>query len=352
MKTPRERQLQSRSSPCFSGLPRRGLIAATAALPLAAILHRSADAAQFTLKFADGQEPAHPVNVRARQAIEKIATATSGAVQIKLFPNSELGADPDVLTQLRSGGVDMINMGSDVLATLVPAEAMLNLGFAFANYGQVWKAMDGGLGTYLAGRIAAVGLRQIGRSWDNGFRQITASTHPITTPASLYGFKIRVPPAPMLTSLFHALGASPTPVNFNELYSALQTHLVDGEENALPIVATAKLYEVQKYCTMTNHSWGGYLILANAARFKRMPQKYQDIITQAFDEAGLAERQDIAALSASLSKELAGKGMVFNEAPSAPFRAALLKTSYYRGWKAKFGAKPWKLLEDAVGPLG
>ncbi len=335
----------------LAGPTRRRLIAAAAALPLVTILQHPADAAQFTLRFADGQLPDHPVNVRARQAADKIATATSGAVQIKIFPNSELGADPDILSQLRSGGVDMINMGSDVLATLVPAEAMLNLGFVFADYGQVWKAMDGGLGAYLAGRIGAVGLHQVGRSWDNGFRQITSSTHPITTPDSLHGFKIRVPPAPMLTSLFTALGASPTPVNFNELYSALQTHLVDGEENALPIIATAKLYEVQKYCSMTNHSWGGYLILMSSARFGQMPKNYQDAITQAFDEAGLAERQDIANLSTSLAKDLTAKGMVFNDPPAAPFRAALAATSYYRDWKAKFGEKPWKLLEDAVGPL-
>jgi tripartite ATP-independent transporter DctP family solute receptor len=340
------------SLPRKSAVPRRALVAAAAALPLVAILRRPANAAQFTLKMADGQEPNHPVNVRAREAIEKIAKATSGAVEIKLFPNAQLGADPDVTTQLRSGGVDLINMGSDVLTTLVPPEAILNIGFAFADYGQVWKAMDGGLGAYLAKRIEAVGLLQLGRSWDNGFRQITSATHPITDAASLHGFKIRVPPAPMLTSLFTALGASPAPVNFNELYSALQTHLVDGEENALPIIATAKLNEVQKYCSMTNHSWSAYLILANAGRFRKMPQNFQDIITQAFDEAAIEQRQDIAALSDSLRKELADKGLVFNDAPADSFRAMLRSGPYYHDWKAKLGAEPWKLLEDAVGSLG
>ncbi len=334
-----------------SRLTRRSALVAGAALPLVAVLRRPANAAQFSLKMGDGQEPNHPVNVRARAAIAKIAKETSGAVEIKLFPNAQLGADPDLITQLRNGGVDFINMGSDVLTTLVPACAMLNLGFVFSDYGQVWKAMDGKLGAFIGGRIERVGLLQIGRSWDNGFRQITSATHPITTPESLHGFKIRVPPAPMLTSLFTALGASPTPVNFNELYSALQTHLVDGEENALPIIATAKLYEVQKYCSMTNHSWDAYLIVANKARFGQMPKKFQEIVTAAFDEGGTGERADIASLSISLKKELMDKGMIFNDTQAGPFHAALLKSPYYGQWKQKFGAEQWKLLEDVVGHL-
>ena len=342
----------SRPTSALRRVSRRAMLAGAGALPLVTLLRWPAEAAQFSLKLADGQEPTHPVNVRARQAAAAIAKETAGAVQIEIFPNAQLGADPDILTQLRSGGIDLINMGSDVLTTLVPVAGILNLGFAFANYDQVWKAMDGGLGAYLAAQTAKVGITQLGRSWDNGFRQITTSTHPITDPASLKGFKIRVPPAPMLTSLFKALGAAPTPVNFNELYSALQTHLVDGEENALPIIATAKLYEVQKYCSLTNHSWSAYLILANSARFAALPKKYQDIITHAFDQAGLGERSDIAALSTSLQKELKGHGMVLNTAPAAPFRAALLKTPYYHEWRGKFGDAAWTLLEKAVGPLG
>ena len=335
-----------------AAITRRGLISASAALPMVAVLRRQAAAAEFTLRFANGQEPSHPVNVRAAEAIKRIADKTAGAVAIRQFPNAQLGADPDLLAQLRAGGVDLINMGSDVLTTLVPVEAILNLGYAFTSYDQVWKAMDGSLGSYLAQQIAGVGLRQIGRSWDNGFRQITTTPHPITDPASLRGFKIRVPPAPMLTSLFRGLGASPTPVNFNELYSALQTHLVDGEENALPIIATAKLYEVQKYLSLTNHSWSAYLILANTARMKRLPQKYQDIIVQEFDQSAIAERADIQHLGSTLAAELKGKGMTVNTTVPGPFRTILVQSGYYKEWRGRFGEKAWSSLESAVGPLG
>src|SRR5918912_2743021 len=101
--------------------------------------------------------------------------------------------------------------------------------------------------------------------WDNGFRQITTSTKPIQTPDDLKNFKIRVPPSPLWTSMFKALGAGPTTINFNEVYSALQTKVADGQENPLAIIDTAKLYEVQKYCSLTNHQWAGYHVAFNTA---------------------------------------------------------------------------------------
>jgi TRAP-type transport system periplasmic protein len=340
------------AAPAKSSLKRRWLLAGATSLPLVTVLRWPADAAQFSLKFADGQLPDHPVNTRAAAAVKQIREATHGAVAIRLFPNSELGADPDLITQLRDGGVDLINMGNDVLTTLVPAVAILNLGYAFTRYAQVWQAVDGGLGDSLRAQIAAKGLLWIGRSWDNGFRQVTSATKPITDVASLSGFKIRVPSAPMLTSLFQGLNASPTPINFNELYSALQTRLVDGEENALPIITTAKLYEVQKYLSITNHSWGAYMILANSARFERLPRNYQDAIIQAFDGEATGQRDDIARMSADQRKELAAKGMVVNDTDPASFRAKLVSAGYYSNWKSKFGDKSWSLLEQAVGPIG
>jgi TRAP-type C4-dicarboxylate transport system substrate-binding protein len=102
---------------------------------------------------------------------------------------------------------------------------------------------------------------------------------------------------------------------------------------------------------MTNRSWDAYLIGANKARFGQMPKKFQEIIIAAFDEGGIGERADIARLSVSLRKDLIEKSMTFNDTEAAPFHAALVKSPYYGEWKKKFGAEPWKLLEDVVGPL-
>ncbi len=124
------------------------------------------------------------------------------------------------------------------------------------------------LGTYVRAQILKAGLVTPAKMWDNGFRNITSSTHQIKTPEDLKSFKIRVPPAPMLTSLFKALEAGAAPINFNELYSALQTKVVEGQENPLAIIATAKLYEVQKFCSMTGHVWDGYWILANKSAWR------------------------------------------------------------------------------------
>lgn len=334
-----------------TGLSRRVVLAAGASIPLVSILSRRGDAAEFTLKFATGQDPSHPVNKRAREAIDRIKEATSGRVEINLFPANQLGSDTDLLGQIRNGAVDYLNIGSSVLATLVPTVGIVNTGFAFTSYDEVWKAMDGDLGKFVKSEIENVGVLQVGKSWDNGFRQLTSSTREIKTPEDLKGFKMRVPAAPILTGLFQALGAGPTPINFNEVYSALQTKVVEGQENPLAIIATAKLYEVQKYCSLTSHVWDAYIILGNRRSFQRLPADAQEIVTRELNKAADAERADIAVLSKSLRDELSGKGLQFVEVDKAAFRSALGKTSFYKDWRAKFGDKGWTLLEQAVGQL-
>jgi tripartite ATP-independent transporter DctP family solute receptor len=334
------------------GLSRRALLAAGASIPMVSILSRRGDAAEFTLKFATGQDPSHPVNKRAREAIDRIKEATGGRVEINLFPANQLGSDTDLLGQIRNGAVDYLNIAASVLATLVPNAGIVNTGFAFASYDEVWKAMDGDLGKFVKGEIENIGVLQVSKSWDNGFRQLTSSTREIKTPDDLKGFKMRVPAAPILTSLFQALGAGPTPINFNEVYSALQTKVVEGQENPLAIIATAKLYEVQKYCSLTSHVWDAYLILGNRRSFSRLPKDAQEIVTRELNKSADDERADIAALSKSLREELSGKGLNFVEVDKAAFRTALGKTTFYKDWRAKFGEKGWTLLEQAVGKLG
>lgn len=333
-----------------AGLTRRQCLSTAAAIPLVTILP-SARAAEFTYKLATGQDPSHPVNKRAQEAIDRIRAATSGRLEIRLFPANQLGSDTDLLAQIRNGGVEFFNEASSVLSTLVPAAGIVNTGFAFSGYDQVWKAMDGGLGKYVRGQVEKVGLLTMSKPWDNGFRQVTTSTKPINSPDDLRGLKLRVPAAPMLTSLFQALGAGATPINFNEVYSALQTKLVEGQENPLPIIATARLYEVQKFCSMTNHVWDAYWILGNRKAVERLPKNIQEIVFREFDRSATDERSDIAALSKSLSADLQSKGLQIVDVDNKAFKAALAKTTFYKDWRAKFGEEAWKLLEDNVGVL-
>ncbi len=330
---------------------RRGIVAAAAALPLVSILRRPAFAADFNYKLATGQDPTHPINTRAQEAIDRIREASKGRLDIKLFPANQLGSDTDLLSQVRDGGVEFFNLSTSILATLVPAAGIPNTGFAFPDYDAVWKAMDGGLGDYIRAQITKSGIVTVCKIQDNGFRQITTSTHPIVHPEDLNGLKIRVPPAPILTSLFAALGAGPTPINFNELYSALQTKIVEGQENPLAIIATTRLYEVQKYCSMTGHVWDGYWILGNRRAWAALPEDLRKIATAEFDKSALQERADIATLSDTLRQNLTAKGLTFNDVDRKAFRAALGKTSFYKDWKAKFGDEAWSLLEASTGPL-
>ncbi len=332
-------------------LSRRALVAASAALPLVAIRSRPANAAEFNYKFANNLALTHPANVRAQEAANKIKEGTSGRVEISIFPNSQLGSDTDTLSQLRSGAVEFFTLSGLILSTLVPNAAINGIGFAFKDYGQVWPAMDGALGTYVRGEIAKRGLYAMSKPWDNGYRQITTSTKPIRVPEDLNGFKIRVPPAPLWTGMFKAFGASPTSINFNEVYSALQTHICDGQENPLAVIDSGKLYEVQKYLSVTNHMWDGFWMLANRRAWEALPADARVVVEREFDAAGLAERRDVAALNDTLQGALKAKGLVFTETDAGAFRAALKKAGFYSEWRDKFGPEAWSALEGAVGSL-
>src|SRR4029453_13312475 len=135
------------------------------------------------------------------------------------------------------------------------------------------------LGTYIRAQIAKTPIVTVSKIWDNGFRHITSSGRELRTPDHLKNFQYRAPPAPILPSLFKAPDAGPSPINFNELSSALQTKVVDGQENPLPIIATTRLYEVQKSCSLTGHVWDGYWILGNKRAFQKLPKDMQEIVT-------------------------------------------------------------------------
>jgi tripartite ATP-independent transporter DctP family solute receptor len=225
------------------------------------------------------------------------------------------------------------------------------MGFAFPDYATVWKAMDGELGAYVRSQIAKANLVAMDKIWDNGFRQTTSSTRPINTPDDLRGFKIRVPPSPLWTSMFKAFEAPPTSINFNEVYSSLQTKVVEGQENPLAIIATARLYEVQKFCSLTNHMWDGFWFLANRRAWERLPQDMRTIVAKHINAAGEKEREDVAKLNANLQKELAGKGLTFNQPDPVRFRDKLRQAGFYSEWKGKFGDEAWSILEKAVGKL-
>jgi tripartite ATP-independent transporter DctP family solute receptor len=332
-------------------LTRRKATLGLAAIGAAAILPRRAHAAEYVLKFANSNAVDHPLNVRAAQAAAKILEESGGRVEVKMFPNSQLGGDTDVLSQLRSGGVEFFTLSGLILGNFVPVSAIHGVGFAFKDYASVWPAMDGELGNHLRSVIAKSGLHAFEKNWDDGFRHFFSSTKPISTPADLQGFKLRVPASPMFVSLFKSMGAAPVAINWGETYSALQTKVVDGLEQSLINMESSKVYEVQKYGTLVNYTWNGFFLLANRRAWERLPADMRTIVARNLNAAAEKQREDVAQMEAALRTKLQERGMVLSTPDVAPFKEALQKVGYYKEWKEKFGAEAWGLLETYSGRL-
>ena len=328
---------------------RRSLMlgAAAGALATPFVRPRAALAADYELKVANNQPLTHPSNTRLAEAIERIREESSGAVELTVFPQSQLGADTDVLSQLRGGGVDFFMLSPLILSTFVPNASLNGIGFAFPDYDAVWSAMDGELGAYVRGQIEDQGLYAFERIWDNGFRQTSTSTIPIETPADFENFKIRVPVSPLWTSMFTAFGAAPTSINFSEVYTALQTGVVDGQENPLAILSNFKLWEVQNHVSMTNHMWDGFWMLANRRSWGGLPDDMKEVVATNFNASAMEQRDDIEALNATLQGELEANGMAFNTPDTAPFQQKLVEAGFYEEWKEKYGEEAWSILESA-----
>jgi tripartite ATP-independent transporter DctP family solute receptor len=332
-------------------LSRRHVVAGAAGISTATILHWPANAAEFSYKLGGSSPMEHPAMAHSLDAANKIKEQSNGRMEIAMYPNSVLGGDTAMIAQAISGALEMYILPIDLLAPRNPVCGIPGVGFAFADYDHVWAAMDGDLGNLLRSVAEQIGLYCLDKGYDHGFRQITTRSKPITGPGDLHGFKIRLPVAPYLISLFRHLGASPTAINFNEVYSALQTGIVDGQENPLVLIDTAKLYEVQKYCSLTNHVWAGFHVSFSVPAWKKLPPDLQEIVHRNFTEAALAERQDFVTMTTNEQKNLTAKGLTFNATDSGPFREALAKNGFYPDMKKVAGDKAWSLLEKYVGPL-
>ena len=334
-----------------SGVSRRRILAGVATASLFAIHTRPASAAEFSYKVATGQSLTQPINARLDQACSRIREASSGRMELRFFPASQLGSDTDLITQVRSGGIEFLNIAGSVISTVAAGAAITNVGFAFSDYEQVWRGLDGPIGEYVRAQIEKVGLVIAAKASDNSFRQITSASRPIKSPDDLKGYRIRVPVSPIFTSLFSALGANPTSINFNELYTALQTRLVDGQENGLVAIESGKLYEVQKFVSETNHIWDPFWLVANRRAFGRLPADLQAIVRREFDRASMEQREDVVRLNSSLKAQLVAKGLVFETPDKEAFRKGLSQGGFYREWKEKFGTEAWTSLEAVTGGL-
>jgi tripartite ATP-independent transporter DctP family solute receptor len=302
------------------------------------------------MKFANIMPSDHPLNVRMREASAEIKQKTNGLVDIQVFPASQLGSDADMLSQVRSGGIDFFANSGLILSSLVPVAAINGIGFAFPDYPAVWRAMDGALGKHVMGALEKAGLVPFEKMWDNGYRQTLSATKPIRTADDLKGFKIRVPPSPLWTGLFKDLGASPVSVAWGETYTAMQTKVADGLENPLAGIYFAKMHEVGKYISMTNHMWDGFWFVANRRSFEALPPTVREIVRTTINAAAMKQREDVAKLNEELRVNIA-KSVEFVNVDPKNFRNKLQESGFYSEWKKRMGEEAWNLLESTTGKL-
>lgn len=333
-----------------SRISRRRFTALAASLPFAAPAIARAQGAKVRLRYGTAFPADHPGVTRIQEAASALTQETGGQVELQVFPSSQLGSEPDMFSQVRSGALDLMST-SGVNQTVLPVGGINAVAFAFETYDKVWAAMDGKLGDHVRAQFEKVGLHVMPKMLDNGYRHVTSGTKAVPKPDDLKGFKIRVPGNPLWVTMFKALGAAPTPINFGELYAALQTHVVDGQENPLALISSAKLYEVQKTITLTGHIWDGHHIFMNLKRWAGLPDDLKAAITKHLSAAAEKERADIERLNTDLVETLKKAGITFVEADKAAYRAVLKSGGYYAEWKEKFGADAWAQLEGYTGPL-
>lgn len=332
-------------------ISRRSFLKASSAIAAVCVLPKYANASEFSFKFGNDVPLHHPSTLRAQEAAERIFKETDGRLKITVFPASQLGTDTDCLSQVRSGALEFFSVSGLIISTLLPVASITAMGFAFKNYDEVWHAADGALGAYLRGQMEKVGLIGLEKKFDSGFRVTTTSKGPINGPGDFNNLKLRVPPTPLYTSMFRALGAAPTVINFTECYSALQTHVADGQENPLSLIELSRFYEVQKYCSITNHAWDGWWNIVNAKAFNRLPPRIRESVEKNFAQAAIDQRADIQIVTQASVKNLEKNGMSFAYPDVSEFRKVLSAKGFYAEWKEKFGQEAWANLEKSSGPL-
>jgi TRAP-type transport system periplasmic protein len=316
-----------------------------------AIVRAPARAAQFEYKLAHSQTIEHPEHVRLTQLSTQVARETNGRLLIHIFPNGQLGGQESMAAQVRLGAIQFCVIGDANYSGIIPTAAIGSIAFAFKDPKAAWAVMNGPVGDYLRKEFEAKSLYiPKGAFIDLGMREITSSTKPIRTVNDLAGFKIRVAPGNIYVDLFRTLGASPVVMDQNSVYPGLQTHIIDGQETPYLVIETTRLYEVQKYLSVSNHIWTGNSFVANMEAWKALPADMQSIVERNAAHYSGLEREDSLRLNNALADKLQRQGLTFNTTDTATMRSRL--GPFYARWKNELGGTLWGLLEDGVGKLG
>lgn len=297
-----------------------GLIAA------AAFAVGASATAETTLRFAHTQPTSDTHHAAALHFAERVAELTNNEITISVHPAGELGSDPAILEGLRLGTIDIGQTGNPFYTRFAPKLNVLDLPYLFDSYEHVYKVVDGEIGDGLLADLEQNRMKGLA-FWEIGFRNITNSKRAIKTPEDLDGLKIRTTPNPAHIQAFEIWGASPTPMAFTEVYLALETGTVDGQENPVNIIRSNRFQEVQTHMSMTGHAYTVSIVSMNLAKFKGLTEDQQQALVTAAREAAVFQRDLNRAQDESGIAEIRAAGVaVIEDIDTAPFRDAVFET--------------------------
>jgi TRAP-type transport system periplasmic protein len=279
--------------------------------------------AQATVKLTlgHGAAPGNPRHEAAVRMAEVAKAKSNGRIEIQVSPSAQLGDDAAMVTAMRSGALDLSANSQGAVATTVPEYAAFGMPFLFADLPQAWKLLDGPLGKELAEKTAEKGLIVLGY-WDNGIRHMSNSKKPLIKPDDLKGMKMRTPPDAVTVDIMQALGAEAQQIKFSELYVALQQGVVDGQENPLMNIHASKLYEVQKFISLTGHKYEMTPLLMSKRSWDKLSELDKKILQEAALEATTLQRKLSRDSDTSLIADLKSKGVRIDVADKSAFEKA------------------------------
>ncbi|HEY7998760.1 MAG TPA: TRAP transporter substrate-binding protein [Pseudolabrys sp.] len=285
-------------------------------LVVATVLSAGTAAAQTEIKFGHVGEPGSLFDLSAQEFAKRANAKLGNKAKVTVYGSSQLGGDGELMKKLKLGTVDLA-LPSTVMSSQVPAFGVFEMPYLVKNREQMAKVRDQVVVPMLEPIAEKSGYHIIG-VWENGFRQITNSKHPIKVPSDLQGIKLRVPGGTWRVKMFKAYGANPSPLAFSEVFVALQTGVMDGEENPLAQIYPARFYEVQKYLSMTGHVYTPAYVTAGAS-WSRLPADVQKILADTAIEMQPEVYKIAAGLDESLFKKLKDAGMQINDADKDAF---------------------------------
>ena len=289
-------------------------IALGVAMPIAILAGSPAmaEVREHTLKFAAANNKGHPQVTGMEKFAELVGEKSGGKIEVKLFPGGVLGGDVQTVAALQGGVIEMTVLNAGILASNAKAFGAVDLPFLFNSGEEADKVMDGPFGTSLMDLLPDTGLVGLAY-WELGFRNLTNNRHPVATLEDIKGLKIRTIQSPIPIELFNALGANAVPLPYTELYTALETGTVDGQENPAANIINAKFYEVQKYMTVTRHQYNPQIVLVSKKFWDGLNDEEKAVLQAAATEARDYQRKVARELDAKAISEIKATEMQVNE---------------------------------------